>query len=351
MALFAEWVEQKGGGLAFLAGPDFTPSAFARTPLEPLLPVELAGSATATPHYAEPVPLKLTPAGERSPILQIADDPKANNELWSAFPGVTWTARVGRVRPAAQALLVDPNPERATRSGPLPVLALQPYGLGQVAYLGTDQTYRWRSKAAERHHTRIWGQLIQALTAGRQHDGSEFVQVKTDRARYAVGDRVVITARAADTNLIPLTDATLPGTLSIQSASAAAPQLSELRLAAQAGRPGEYRGEFVARLAGNYTFTAVRDPAALAKFEVLEPRVELSATAMNEPLLRAMADASGGRFLREEDLAGLPALVASGTADVPTFRPVNLALSPWLLGLLIVLASAEWWVRRRSELK
>lgn len=351
MELLSEWVEQKGGGLAFLAGPDFTPSAYARTPWERLLPVELDSSAKVSAHYVDPVSLKLTPAGERSAILQMTEDAKTNQELWAAFPGVTWTARVGRTRPAAQSLLVDPNPDRATRSGPTAVLAIQPYGLGQVAYVGTDQTYRWRSKAAERHHTRIWGQLIQALTAGRQHDGSQFVQIKTDRARYVVGDRVVITTRAADANLIPLTDSTLPGTLSIQASPAAAPQLSELRLSALSGRPGEYRGEFIARLAGGYTFTAVRDPAAIAKFEVIEPRVELSATAMNEPLLRAMSDAAGGRFLREEDLAGLPELVSSGTADIPTFKAVNLSLSPWLLGLLVLVASLEWWIRRRSELK
>lgn len=351
MTLLAEWVEQKGGGLAFLAGPEFTPTAYARTPWEKLLPVELEPPAKASGYYQDPVALKLTPAGERSAILQIADDPKANQELWSNFPGVTWTARVGRTRPAAQALLVDPNPDRATRSGPMPVLAIQPYGLGQVAYVGTDQTYRWRSKAAERYHTRIWGQLLQELTAGRQQDGSQFVQIKTDRARYAVGDRVVITARAAGPDLVPLADPALPGSLAIQTSPAASPHLSELRLAALSGHPGEYRGEFIARVTGSYAFTAVRDPAAIAKFEVLEPRVEFAATALNEPLLRAMAAAANGYFLREEDLAKLPDLVSSGTADVPTFRPVNLALSPWLLGLLILLASAEWWIRRRSELK
>lgn len=351
MSLLADWVEQKGGGLAFLAGPEFTPAAYARTPWEKLLPVELEPPSKASGYYQDPVPLKLTPAGERSALLQLADDPKASQEIWAAFPGVTWTARVGRIRPAAQSLLVDPNPDRATRSGPMPVLAIQPYGLGQVAYIGTDQTYHWRSKVAERYHTRIWGQLLQALTAGRQQDGSQFVQIKTDRARYAVGDRVVITARAAGPDLVPLADPALPGTLAIQTAPGASPQLSELRLAALAGRPGEYRGEFIARVAGGYAFTAVRDPAAIARFDVLEPRVEFAATALNEPLLRAMAAASGGHFLREEDLSKLPELVATGTADVPTFKPVNLALSPWLLGLLLLLAGAEWWIRRRSELK
>ena len=47
----------------------------------------------------------------------------------------------------------------------------------------------------------------------------------------------------------------------------------------------------------------------------------------------------------------LPALVAGGATGLPTFKAVDLALSPWLLGVLILATAAEWFIRRRSELK
>lgn len=350
MALLADWAEKNGGGLAFLAGPRFTPAAYRGTALEKLFPVELDAAATASSRYPEPVQLKLTPAGERSMVMSLADDPRDNAALWSSFPGVRWTAPVGRARPAAQVLLADPSTARATRSGSMPVIALQPYGLGQVAYIGTDTTHLWRSRIGERHHTRVWGQLIQSLTAARQRGGSQLTRLSSERARYLVGERVTLTGRAFEPDFSPLIDAALPGTLSVQAPEGPA-LLSELRLAALAGRPGEFRGEFVARTAGAHTFTAARDSAALVQFEVVEPRLEFADTAMNEGLLRAMAEASGGHFLREEDLPGLPALVAGGATGLPTFKAVDLALSPWLLGVLILATAAEWFIRRRSELK
>ncbi|MFH1499739.1 MAG: hypothetical protein ABII82_18155, partial [Verrucomicrobiota bacterium] len=346
MGLLAEWTEKNGGALAFLAGPRHNPGAYRGTPLEKLLPVELDAATADTPPYASPVQLRLTPAGERSMVMQLSEDPQANLAIWSRFPGVDWTARVGRARPAAQVLLADPTPARANRTGPMPVIALQPYGLGQVAYVGTDSTYVWRSRVGERHHTRVWGQLIQSITAARQRGGSQLTQLASDRARYLVGDRVVVTGRAFTPDFTPLDDSALPGTLSIQATTAdgapAPAELSELRLAAVPGRPGEFRGEFTALKPGGYTFTAARDSAALVKFEVVEPRLEFTDTAMNESLLRGMAEAAGGVFLREEDLAGLPDLVASGAAGLPVFKSVDLAFSPWLLGLLILAAAAEW---------
>jgi len=350
MALLAEWVEKYGGGLAFLAGPRFSPAAYRGTPLETLLPVELDANANAAPNHPEPVQLKLTPAGERSPVTVLADDPRESAALWARFPGVRWTARVGRPRPAAQVLLADPSPASANRAGSMPVVALQPYGMGQIAFVGTDQTHVWRSGIGERHHTRVWGQLIQSLAAARQSGGSQLTRLSSERSRYLVGERVVIKGRAFAADFSPLGDSSLPGTLSVKSAAGSA-QVTELRLAATPGRPGEFRGEFTARTPGSHTFIAARDSNALVQFEVAEPRLELGDPAMNETLLRAMAEAAGGRFLREEDLAGLPALVAAGSAGLPSFKAVDLALSPWLLGLFILSATTEWFVRRRSELR
>jgi hypothetical protein len=282
--------------------------------------------------------------------MTLSDDPRENAALWTRFPGVRWTARVGRPRPAAQVLLADPSPTRVTRAGSMPVVALQPYGMGQIVFVGTDETRVWRSGVGERHHTRVWGQLIQSLAAARQSGGSQLTRLSSERSRYLVGERVVIKGRAFAADFSPLIDAALPGTLSVQPATGPA-QVSELRLAAAPGRHGEFRGEFTARTPGSHTFTAARDSTALVRFEVAEPRVELTDTAMNETLLRAMAEAAGGRFLREEDLAGLPALVAAGSAGLPRFKAVDLALSPWLLGLFILAAATEWFVRRRSELR
>ena len=138
MKLLNEWVSKMGGGLLFHAGPKFDPGAYHDTPLEPMLPVETE-SKTAD-EYEQPVQLKLTPAGETSPLLMLSQNPQENLALWNGFPGVRWTAWVDQARPGAQVLLVDPTPSRANRAGPMPVIALQSYGVGQSLFVGFMET-------------------------------------------------------------------------------------------------------------------------------------------------------------------------------------------------------------------
>jgi uncharacterized membrane protein len=353
MKLLNEWVSKMGGGLLFHAGQKFDPAAYRNTPLEAMLPVETE-SKTADP-YADAVQLKLTPAGETSPLLTLSQDPQENLALWGGFPGVHWTAWVDKARPGAQVLLVDPTPSRANRDGPMPVIAQQNYGLGQTLYIGEMETYRWRSKVGEKYFTQIYGQIIQALTA--QHTmGASLTQLKTDRASYLTGDKVKITGRIFQTGFTPVTDAEVPGTITFTSeAKPGQPtptaQTKELRLQTIVDQPGEYRAEMVATGAGSYSYSTARDPSVSVKWQVAEPRVELSDIAMNEKLLQSMAAASGGRFLREEDLHSLPDWVASKSTGSVTFKKIPLAFAPILLALMILVACVEWLWRRRLELK
>ncbi|MDR0533064.1 MAG: hypothetical protein LBH01_03830 [Verrucomicrobiales bacterium] len=348
MDLLKEWVDKVGGGLLLVGGTKFLPNAYVGTALEPLLPVELQASK-AVQRYDSPVTLMLTVAGESSPFLTLSDNPEENRNLWKKFPGVNWTAWVGNVRPGAQTLLADPTSERATRSGPMPVIAVQNFGLGQVLYVGTDQTYRWRSKAGDKYFARLWGQFFQVLS-NQKMLGNTLTQLKTDKLRYITGERVRISGRLFKSGFEPLTDADVPGMVNIKTPDGKT-QTAELRLQSIPDRPGEYHAELLTLMAGSYSFSTVRDPATVLKFDVEDPKVELSDIAMNEKLLKDMATASGGHFLREEDLNKLPDLVLEKSVSNTTFKTIPLNFTPWLLAVLIVSAALEWFLRRKLELK
>jgi hypothetical protein len=354
MKLLNDWVNKMGGGMVFMAGPKFDPNAYQGTPFEALLPIETTGKTAE--RYEAPVQLKLTPAGETSPMLMLSQNPQENETIWGAFPGVRWTAWVGKARPGAQVLLTDPTPARATADGPMPVMALQSYGIGQTLFMGSDETYRWRSGKGEKYYTHIWGQIMQVLSAQRVIGASALTQLKTDRPNYLTGDKVKISGRIFKTGFEPLTDPEVPGTVTLKAVAAPGkpevpPQTTALSLQPIPDRPGEYQGEMTATSAGSYTFSVVRDPSVVLKWEVADPKVELSDIAMNEKTLRAMASASGGQFLREEDLNGLPELIASKSTGAVSFKKIPLVYTPYLLGLIILIACLEWLWRRKLELK
>lgn len=353
MRIIRDWVDQAGGGLVFLAGPNFNPASYRGTPLEPLLPV-VPANVTAermAARHKDPVKLRLTPAGERSPMLRLSDDGKENAALWAGFAGVRWTALAARARPGAEVLLVDPTPGRSEGSGGTPVIARQRYGRGEVIYIGTNETYRWRSGVGGRHYGRIWAQAFQALSLERLAGASKQVQLRVDRPDFGLGEKVVISGRLYQTDFKPYVADVVPARMVFTPEGAAAAVTQEVSLRPVPDEAGGYRVEFTPGVAGKYRFHTLLDATAAVEFEVAAPKLEQSDAAMNLPLLTSMAEVSGGRVLREENLDTLPALIADKGGHVTSLKRLELAHSPVLLGLLVLLACAEWLVRRLNRLK
>jgi hypothetical protein len=354
METIRDWVEA-GGGIIFLAGPKFNPLAYVGTALETLLPVVPDTSVPpqiAAQRSVEPFKLALTSIGETSPYLQMDPDLEENRAIWEKFPGVRWTARMVRAKPAAQVLLVDPRSQAATRYGPAPVFATQGYGAGTCVYLGTDETYRWRSDVGEKYYSILWGQIMQSLALELLEGGSARTQLKSDRREYVVGDKISITGRAYNEGFTPLIAPSVEGTLKITiSGPNGEPVEREEPLNLSASAEGGFRAEMDAKTPGEYSYSMKRDPETVMQFEVIEPRLEKVQTALNERLLRATAEAAGGRFLREEDLHDLPKLIREKSATVSSFKKDEIYRSNWWLVLLVFLAGAEWFIRRMTQLK
>ncbi len=184
-----------GGGAIFLAGPNYMPDSYRRTPLETLFPVEFEGQSLSNGQPSTHlIPLELSTAGQNSPTLRLSSDDTENANIWKNLPGVFWDAKVIKAKPAAEVLLEDPSPERATRSGLMPVIALQSYGAGQSVFVGTDETWRWRKNVGEKYYTRIWGQMLLRLGLPRLLGASRLTQLATEKKHYVSGERVTISA-------------------------------------------------------------------------------------------------------------------------------------------------------------
>lgn len=353
MQLIRDWVDQAGGGLVFLAGPNHNPRSYLGTPLEPLLPVvPLSGPVEQlAARHPEPAKLALTAAGARSPLLRLSEKPAENAALWRNFEGIRWTAKVARARPGAEVLLVDPTPSRSTPSGPGPVLARQRFGRGEVMYFGFNETYRWRSGLGGKYYAQIWSQVFQALSLERLSGASKQVQLRVDRPEYQLGERVVISGRLYQPDFKPLVADVVPARAEFTPEGATAPVQQEVMLRPVPEEAGGYRAEFTPAIPGRYKFFTLLDATAVVEFDVVQPRLEQADAAMNLPLLEATASAAGGKLLREENLHELPALLEDKSGSVTSLKRLELAYSPVLLALILLFACAEWLFRRLNRLK
>jgi len=378
MQNISELVSSFGGGVIFLAGKKFMPDAYGRTPLAALFPVVFEGQSSLNSSNAiasKPVALNLTAAGQNSSTMRLEDTDEASQAIWKKMPGIYWDARVTRAKPAAEVYLEDPSPEKASRTGPMPVVALQSYGTGQTLYVGTDETWRWRRNVGEKYYTRFWGQMLLRFGLPRLLGASRLTQLVTEKKNYVSGERVTVSGLLYLNNFQPIVDPTVQGTLTIDPDPGVTVPPSELKkqitLQANPGRPGYYQGEMVVTTPGIYTFTTENDPSSPLDFRVTAPRFEFGETAMNAKLLQKMADVSGGAFYREETLykmlepstaavapdnsgsaAGkVPNGLGGNTEKVPSPQEVELAFSGFVFAFIIFIATVEWVLRKLWRLK
>ena len=343
------FVSEQGGSLVLLAGKKFAPHAYRRTVLDRMLPVEFdAPALTVTEPVAEkPIRLELTAAGRANLMMRLSDREEESAAIWKQLPPIYWDAKVSRPKPAAEVLLVDPDPGKESRFGKMPVVALQQYGQGQVMYVGTDNTWRWRKNVGDLYYTTLWGQIAQRMAMLHVLGGSKRTRLSTDRKSYVTGERVLVFARLQTPGAEPLQEPSVKGMFGLRSGS----KRTEVILRAAPDHPGLYRGEFVAPLPGQYQFFVEQDLDTPLDFAVTEPKFEFGETAMNEAMLRDIALASGGAFFREEDLFKLPDTIAAKTERVKSPLEVELWSSPLYFVLMLLVLSGEWVLRKMSQLK
>ena len=348
LALLGEYVSGAGGALVVIAGKRFMPSSYRRTILEQLLPVELAGGSIASANAASTRPLRLnfTPAGRQSVMLQLGDDPAASEALWRTLPPIYWTARVERAKPAAEVLLT--RPEATSSAENTPVVALHRYGAGEVLFVGTDNFWRFRRNVGDRYHSILWGQIIQRMAGARLLTEVPRVTLKANKRRFRQGDRVRIYARLFTANWEPREDGVVRAIL---AAGDEPDRRQEVALRAIPGQPGIYRSEFAAGTPGSYRLALPGDQVASLDFMVRDDNREHARAALNERLLRDLAEQTGGAYFPLGQLGQLPSALTERTARLTSLREVDLWSSPLFFVLLILLITTEWIIRKVSELK
>lgn len=341
-----EFVSKFGGGVLVIPGRRYGLSEMEGTVLERMLPVETARQSTGrsgSNGSGGAIKVELTTDGAQSTFLRLSDDETESASLWTQMPEIYWTTQVSRAKPAAQVLLTEAQTGRGGSGPRMPIFALHQYGLGQVFFSGTDQTWRWR-RLGDEHYITLWTQIVRRLALPHLLGESKRTQLSTDQQEYATGDRITIYARLYDENYAPLT-------LDQVQATYRSPSGVEGTLLLRREQAGTYRGEFVAPQAGAYELHVENDPDTTLGFDVGAPRLELSQTAMNEPLLQQMAAVSGGQYYREETLHELPGHVRQRTERVRSNHDVDLWASPLFFILMLSVVTAEWLWRKAVQLK
>jgi hypothetical protein len=346
-----EFVEEQRGGLVVIAGRNHMPAAYHNTPLAEILPVEFRPVKYAfdSERRTEPYLPVLTKAGRRAEMLALADAPEESFKLWRELPGFHWHYPVTKLKPGATALLDHPRARMGEQA--MPLLAVHHFGRGEVLFLATDETWRWRYNTQDRYFGRFWGQLIYQM--GLPHmlgDHSSRVQMALERSEALLGRPGLLYARLYDKDFRGLKDRQVAAKLHHLDAKPGEPKVQTVQLERIEGRDGEYRCLLPHNRPGRYEVKVETPEPATFSFRVnIPPEHELEESGLAEEALREAARVSGGDFYREEDLYRLPGAIRPRTEEYTRHeeRP------PWnwlTFAALVLLLTTEWVVRKFSNL-
>lgn len=356
LALTADFVAQRGGGLVVLGARSFDRQGLAGTAIERALPVDLterraevtlasASSAqTLARGPAEPNSPALTVDGALHPATRLAVAPEENRQKWLALPPLASIAPVGGARPGAQVLAVA-----LTAGGtPQPLIAAQRYGQGRAIAFAGEASWRWRMMrpATDTSYETIWRQMVRWVTAGAPGPVSI---VPLSPSAPGVTDRISIVVRNEEyrpvANAEVAVQLTAPnGEKRALSAALSSPQDGRYTVATRFDQPGVYKVEAVA------TRDGVRIGAASRPALVGGVDLEMAQPRLNEAVLKRLAVDHKGHYLRADQVGQLPALLRESRAEAGTPEMRDLWHNGWSFVTILGLLAAEWVARRRVGL-
>ena len=325
------------------------PRAYQTGPLADLLPIkqQLPSGLAAAMSSADASPnvrVKLDSDAKNNEIMRVLRDPALNEQLWPALPELSWVARPAFAKPGATTLLYADDARKDA------VVALHSYGAGRVLYVGSDNTWRWRYKVADRVHAVFWSQALRWGTSNRLI-GSERLKAGTDRRQIRPGENLEVLARPRDAEGKPVVNAVVVAELDDGTRR----QHVQLQPVPDSG--GLYRGVLQNLSAGVHS---IKVKVESVEFEGIEETLQVIAREVtgqegvelsrDTARLAGMANAGAGRTL---DIYDAPQLFKDLSGQGKQ-REIESSYELWssypALIVVVLLLALEWLMRKKMGL-
>ncbi|MEE2642757.1 MAG: vWA domain-containing protein [Planctomycetota bacterium] len=360
--LLEKFVEEKAGGVMFMAGPKYTPMTLSLSKSEGLrniLPVEFPDSSSTligidgSASTSTRMEINIPNIGHQ--VMRFFQETNENLNQWQAMPGVYWSYPAARAKPITKILIEHGDITLAVDSeNPRPLLVSGRYGLGNTLYMGFNGTWRWRRIGRQAHYfDAFWINVVKFLVSNRSLQASSRGIVGTDKPDFEIGERIDFRATVFDPTMKKMEVDSLDGELILNGE-----RIESLRF--KKVTPGEYKASWVANQTGSPEVRLDVGGAVLnATVKVDEPRAEYKSTALNVSALREIARESGGEYFSIDNLEQLPdviprqdRIIPQLTAPEPIWGMPEVRREFLLICFFLpfVLLTIEWAIRKAYKL-
>jgi hypothetical protein len=350
--LLIEFVEQRGGGIVFVAGPIGMPTTFAGQPLEKLFPVA-ADQFQEADDLDQTNEIILNSLGERFAHLQLGTEVTGNVSAWQSLTVPYWSVTSDLQRPGVHIL----STLGAVNDEVGPLITQQFIGAGKVVFHWFDATWRWNesveaSAADVKPFDQYWEQTMRYMSRQTATtDGSGLIEIVVPGEAFVVGESVPVTVRFLDERTAPSDDHAVM--VVVEHSNGRRQFLRLARLGADRGRfaapmQGLERGTYRVHLVEPVVFQNGEKNAAVASFTVIAPQGELVRQTLSDIEKRQIIASEHGRYFNVSELHELVANVPRGTpVRVGSKVAKPLWNANWIVAILISLLAIDWTLRRR----
>ena len=340
LRMIAEFVDVRGGGLLFLGGPRaFAEGGYEGTPVAEVMPVVLGRAGGV---FSQ---LKIGPtrAGQAHAVTQLGDTEQASADRWKSMPPLTTVNTIDAIKPGATVLLSATDERRRERV----VLAYERYGRGKSIAFPVQDSWHWQMDATMRvedqTHENFWRQLLRWLVDGVP----DVVETRPLTDRVEPGQPVTLTADVVDQRFVELNDANVVARVTAPSGKTIAVPMQWT-----GERNGQYRANFETSETGWYEakVEANREGKSVgtgvAHVRTAPDDAEYFDAAMHAPLMKRIAQDTGGRFYPADKMTTLPDDLKYSGRGVTAVEERELWHMPILLIALVGIVCTEWGLRR-----
>jgi hypothetical protein len=281
------------------------------------------------------------------PVTQVAGDERASSAKWNDLPAVSSVNSVRQAKPGATVLLTGVDNRKQDQI----VLAYQRYGRGKAIAMPIQDSWLWRMDAkiavTDTTHAMFWRRLIRWLVDGVP----EQVNLSTTADRVEPGEAIKLTAEVLDPAYAEVNDSRVVARVTSPSG-----KTTDVPVEWTVTKDGDYRATFTPEESGIYDVkvTAARDQkdlgSAAMHVRVSAGDAEYFDAGMRAPLLKRIAEDTGGRFFTPATAASLPEAISYSGRGVTVVEERELWDMPALFLALVALIAAEWGYRRMRGL-
>jgi hypothetical protein len=296
--------------------------------------------------------------GLSHPLTRFSQTPEDNRRLWEELPPIF--CNVTNIQPLAGSQVLasidlrrtDQTLEGARQSSQsrngMPLLLVQKSAARKTVAIFAYGLWRWHllmqgiGKTSVAYETLIRNAVRWMVT----REDAKLVRITSNKEIYRGGEAIELTAQIYHEDYRPREGAQVRVQLN-------GPQFSQDVLLQDVG-DGLYRASLQVLSGGEYRFLGVAEHNGQkigedsGRFSVEPFSLEFLNTRLNEPLLRQMAQVSGGYYGPPDSLTNFIArLPLSPVARRETFDLALWGRTPVLLVLLLVLG-IEWFLRKRQ---